>query len=136
MRQLAVAAAIAGVAAVPQSGPRAWMAARPLPAPALFAEGSISTPDDAMDAGFTPDGRTIYFTKNHLGQRLGVIVFSHFSNGKWTAPEVAPFSGRFTDYDPFITLDGSKLFFASNRPISGSEKKDFDIWFVEKTPAG
>src|SRR5262245_55513918 len=51
-------------------------------------------------------------------------------------PEVASFSGRYTDYDPFVTLDGSKVFFASNRPTSGSEKKDFDIWFVEKTPAG
>jgi hypothetical protein len=71
-----------------------------------------------------------------MGQRLGVIVTSHFQNGKWTAPEVVSFSGRFTDYDPFITQDGTKVFFASNRPASGSTKKDFDIWFVEKTATG
>jgi WD40 repeat protein len=113
-----------------------WAANRPLPEAALFAEGSISTPDDEMDASFTADGRTIYFTKDHMGQRLGVIVASHFVNGRWSTPEVVPFSGRYTDYDPFISPDGSKLFFASNRPTSGTTRKDFDVWVAEKTATG
>src|SRR5262245_26922460 len=101
------------IVAATASGQHGWSVPRPLPAPALFAEGTITTPDDEMDAGFTPDGKTIYFTKDHIGQRLGVIVASHFAAGKWSAPEVASFSGRYTDYDPFVTQDGSKLFFAS-----------------------
>jgi WD40-like Beta Propeller Repeat len=119
----------------PGHGP-AWMAATPLPTPALFADGTISTADDDMDAAFTADGRTLYFTKSHSGQRLGVIVVSHFENGRWSAPQVAPFSGRFTDYDPFITPDGQHLYFASNRPLSGSVKKDFDVWVVDKAASG
>ena len=114
----------------------AWVAQEPVSQPRIFAEGAISTPDDEMDATFTADGKTIYFTKTHFPNRLGVIVSAHFQNGKWSEPEVVSFSGRFTDYDPFITPDGTKLFFASNRPLTGGVKKDFDIWFVEKTPAG
>lgn len=114
----------------------AWMARTPLPTPALFAEGAISTADDDMDATFTADGTTLYFTKSHAGQRLGVIVVSQFRDGRWSEPKVASFSGRFTDYDPFITPDGEHLFFASNRPLTGSIKKDFDIWVVDKTTQG
>ena len=132
---LAVLPHLAGIASQPRSHP-AWMADRPLPNPRVFAEGTISTADDEMDACFTPDGKTMYFTRNHMGQRLGVILEVHFDNGAWSAPEVASFSGRFTDYDPFIAPDGSKLFFASNRPTQGSVKKDFDIWVVDRTPSG
>jgi Tol biopolymer transport system component len=89
-----------------------------------------------MDAGFAPDGKTLYFTKDHIGQRLGVIVVSRYAGGHWTQPEVVSFSGRFTDYDPFVTADGSKLFFSSNRPATGNRKKDFDIWMVEKNGTG
>jgi Tol biopolymer transport system component len=123
--------ALAGPALLAAQSP--WSAGRPLPTPALFAEGSITTPDDEMDAGFAPDGRTIYFTKDHMGQRLGLIVVSRFERGHWTEPEVASFSGRYTDYDPFVTRDGSKLFFASNRPATGTARKDFDIWMVERS---
>jgi hypothetical protein len=129
--------AVVAQPATPAPGHRpAWMASTPLPAPAIFAEGAISTVDDDMDAAFTADGTTLYFTKSHAGQRLGVIVVSQFQNGRWSEPRVAPFSGRFTDYDPFITPDGQHIFFASNRPLSGSAKKDFDVWVVDKTPQG
>ncbi len=113
-----------------------WAADRPVPAPRLFAEGVMSTPDDEMDAGFAPDGRTVYFTKDHIGQRLGVIVASHFDGVRWSQPDVASFCGRYTDYDPFVTADGSKLFFSSNRPTSGTVRKDFDIWVAERTGSG
>jgi hypothetical protein len=134
---LPVHSAVVGQWTAPPAGGRpAWMASGSLPTPALFGEGTISTPDDDMDATFAADGSTLYFTKSHAGQRLGVIVIARFQNGRWTEPQVAPFSGRFTDYDPFITPDGQHLFFASNRPLTGSTKKDFDVWVVDKTPQG
>jgi Tol biopolymer transport system component len=117
--------------------PAPYVSSRPIPAPVLYGEGTISTPDEEMNAAFAPDGKTIYFTKLHTGQRLGVIVESHFAGGRWSAPEVAPFSGQYTDYDPFVTADGTKLFFDSNRPLTGTgPRKDFDIWMVEKTATG
>jgi len=59
---------------------------------------------------------------------------SHFRDGKWIAPEVAPFSGQYSDADPFITADGSKFFFISNRPLKSGEKakEDLDIWMMTK----
>jgi hypothetical protein len=86
-------------------------------------------------SAFTPDGRTLYFSKN-LGNRVGVILVSHWSGGKWGTPAVAPFSGRFSDYDPFVAPDGSRLFWISNRPVGGTAKDDYDIWMVEKQGDG
>src|SRR5262245_17211542 len=133
MRPHTIAALLLAGGLVPQTGKPGWTVDRPLQTPVLFAEGVVSTQHDEMDAGFARDGLTIYFTKDHIGQRLGVIVSSQFRGDRWSEPGVVPFSGRYTDYDPFVTLDGSKIFFASNRPVTGSNRKDFDIWYVEKT---
>ena len=145
MIRLAASALLVSMLAVPGSvtqnnsrsaGRPGWAADHPLPQPRLFAEGVLATADDEMDAGFAPDGRTVYFTKDHIGQRLGVIVSSHFDGARWSQPEVVSFSGRYTDYDPFVTADGSRLFFSSNRPVSGGGKKDFDIWVAERAGNG
>ncbi len=109
---------------------------KPMSEPMLFGEGIVSTTEDDLNAAFTPDGQTVYFTRNFPANKLGVIVFSQFKNGKWQPPEIAGFSGQFTDYDPIITPDGSKLFYCSNRGADGKVKSDFDIWFVEKTATG
>jgi Tol biopolymer transport system component len=64
---------------------------------------------------------------------------SRFENGQWSKPEIAPFSGKHFDKEPFVSPDGSKLFFASLRPVGGVEKKDprdFDIWVVTKSAGG
>lgn len=108
---------------------------KPLTSPAIFGEGIISTGDFDMNGCFTPDGNTYYFAKTVPPGRMGVILVSHFMNGKWGTPEVAEFSGRYIDYDPFITSDGSKLFFISNRPAENKQGKDFDIYVMEKTGA-
>ena len=103
--------------------------------PQLFAPGSISTPDNELNAAFAPDGKSLYFTKNAV--RKGIIVVSNLVNGKWSPPEVASFSGQYSDFDPYFSADGKKLFFISNRPLQGkAPKADFDIWFVERAKTG
>jgi len=109
---------------------------RPLPEPVIFGEGTISTGDMDLNAAFTPDGQTLYFTKRTPKFQFWVIVVSHFQRGRWSEPEVAEFSGQYSDFDPFISPDGSKLFFCSTRPATGRPKTDFDIWVVEKKRAG
>ena len=99
--------------------------------PPLIVPGVLSTPDDELNSAFSPDGKTVYFSKN-LGDRIGVILVSHWAGGKWGTPEVAPFSGRFSDYDPFVTPDGSRLLWISDRPVGGTADGDYDIWMVEK----
>lgn len=116
----------------------AILPAAPLPAqaaPAMVAEGVLSTPDDELNSAFTPDGRTVYFSRN-FGDRFGVILVSHMANGKWSPPEVAPFSGQFSDYDPFVSPDGARLYWISTRPVDGKAREDYDIWMVERSGNG
>jgi Tol biopolymer transport system component len=110
--------------------------ARPANEPVLFGEGVISTPDYELNAAFTPDGRTVYFTKSTTNLGFWTIVVSHFRNGAWTTPEVAPFSGQYSDADPFVSPDGKRLFFISRRPVPGFSRREPHIWFVERTSAG
>src|SRR5262245_60380599 len=97
----------------------------------------LSTGQEESNITFMPDGKTAYFQKGIAWSRLSIIVFSELKNGKWTEPEVAPFSGRYRDGTPFISPDGKRLFFNSVRPVDGkTAKRDLDIWFVEKTANG
>jgi hypothetical protein len=92
--------------------------------PQLFGENVISTSDDESHPAFTPDAKTLYFLKNDPSFNHWTIGVSHEQDGKWSTPEVAPFSGEFSDADPFITLDGQHFFFISTRPVNGKPKED------------
>jgi len=110
-----------------------------LPQAKLFAEGVINTDADEYGLAFTPDGKTLYFTRRVNRRDSEFIYVSRSENGKWSAPELAPFSGRYFDKEPFVAPDGKRIFFASLRPVDGVEPKnhrDFNIWFVEKTASG
>ena len=107
--------------------------------PVLFGKGVISTEDDESGAAFTPDGQACYFVKrtpSTIVSSTMVICVSHKKNGKWGKPEIASFSGRYWDFDPFISPDGEKLFFISNRPAAGKKGSDTDIWVVRKSGDG
>lgn len=105
--------------------------------PAIFGEGVISTRDHESGAAFTPDGKTFFFTKSTPDLSFRVIVVSHFRDGRWGEPAVATFSGRYSDTDPSLSPDGTKLFFASRRPVSGdAPRADSDIWVAERAGAG
>ncbi len=107
--------------------------------PVLFAKGVISTADDEFGATFTPDGKTCYFTMKSpstISSNIVVICYSTFKDGQWGEPEIAPFSGKYKDFNPSISPDGSKLFFISNRPVDGRKHARTDIWMVERRGNG
>ncbi|MCK4663825.1 MAG: PD40 domain-containing protein [Bacteroidales bacterium] len=103
--------------------------------PKLFGENFISTPYHEQNAAFSPDGKEFYFTIADAHQNFNVILVSKLKNNQWTHPEIASFSGKWSDFDPFISPDGQKMFFISRRPIqiSDSLNKDADIWYMSKT---
>jgi len=115
---------------------RPYASDHPLNEPTIFGAGVISTGDDESHPAFTPDGRTLYFLKNTPDFSHWTIVVSRFERGRWSAPEVAPFSGQYRDADPFITPDGQRFFFISTRPVDGKRKEDNDIWMMEKKGDG
>jgi len=104
--------------------------------PRLFGEGIISTRDDEFGGVFTPDGKTCFFSLSVPRHYQYLILASHFVGGKWSTPEIAPFSGVYRDSDPVLSPDGSRLYFASDRPVDKKPKHDFDIWVVERTKHG
>ena len=104
--------------------------------PRLFGEGVISTSDDEFGGSFTPNGDTVYFTKSVPHSYRYTMLASHRVNGRWTTPTVLPFSGRYSDSDPTLSPDGKKMFWTSDRPVNGKVKHDYDVWMVERTPAG
>lgn len=78
--------------------------------PTVFAPGIISTGDYDSHPAFTPDGRTLYFVRSNPNFSFWTILVSHFQKGKWSEPEVAPFSGQYSDADPFIAPDARYSF--------------------------
>jgi len=129
LRPLLLCAPLVFLKAPPQSPPQAK----------LFAEGVINTDADEYGPAFTPEGKTLYFTRRVNRRDSEFIYASRLENGKWSTPELAPFSGKYFDKEPFVTPDGKRIFFASLRPVDGVEPKnsrDFNIWFVEKNETG
>lgn len=106
----------------------------------LFAAGVISDHRWQYRLTFTPDGRTAYFSvadEFFPGSRQATIYVSELGeDGEWTEPRVAPFSGTYPDIDPFITPDGSRMYFASIRPVDGEPKPDLDIFYMDRVGDG
>src|SRR5215475_10168787 len=104
--------------------------------PQLFGEGVISTADDEINGGFSPDGQNYYFAKliqYTTFPRVGLLCVSHFHAGRWSSPEVLPFSGaQVYDTQPRPSPDGEKLFFTSSRPAPGKQTRPFRIWVAQK----
>jgi Tol biopolymer transport system component len=107
------------------------------PTPTIFAPGQISSPAHDLSPAFTPDGRTVYFTQ------ASTIVVSHLqANGTdWSTPEVAPFSGVWSDFEPAMSPDGAYLVFVSNRPAhaaasNGAAARPLDAFYQGKQQPG
>jgi Tol biopolymer transport system component len=102
----------------------------------MFAEGIISTATNERDFAISPDGNEIFYTISAPRAFQTIVYSKRSSKGDWSAPEVAVFAGEYSDLEPVFSSDGNTLYFSSNRPLSGTELKDFDIWKVTRTSAG
>lgn len=104
--------------------------------PQLFAEGIVSTGASEFGSTFTPDGQEFYYAIS--GIPVQAIAFMKFQNGRWTRPQVPIFSGRYSDWDLNFSHDGKKLYFTSNRPLTGTGDAldNSNLWVVEKTNSG
>ena len=106
----------------------------PPESPMIFMEHIVSTNLNERDMAIAPDGKEMFYTIQAAQNAAStIIMLKKNSNNKWSQPEVASFSGKYSDLEPAFTSDGKKLFFSSNRPTDGQTPKDYDIWYVEKT---
>lgn len=76
----------------------------------------------------------IYFTIQNPSEERAVIAVIKKKKKRWSEPEMTTFSGNYRNLEPFLTQDGLRLYFASNRPIDDTttKAKDYDIWYVER----
>jgi Tol biopolymer transport system component len=100
-------------------------------------DNAITTPisfaGGLLDAGvrcclsFSPDGHNLIF-ESGIG-RQGILVQSEKIDNLWSTPVEVPFGDQqFSEGNPYYSPDGTKLYFASNRPINGST--DYNIWVM------
>ena len=135
---VAVLGTAAGIAATREFAAAAPRAEATTIAAEMWGQGLLSTPWDELNTVFSPDGKELFWSVALPEQNGGIIMMSKLLGGKWSPPEIAPFSGQYTDWDPFFTPDGQKIFYVSNRP-NGTEPKnpqDFDVWVVTRTATG
>lgn len=110
------------------------------PAPVIFEPTVISGPANDGAPAFSPDGQTLYFGRS--GSSWGFIVESHKSNGRWSQPKIAAFSGQWSDSQPALSPDGSRIVFESRRPLpnalgeAAKKMHDSMLWQAQKTTIG
>jgi hypothetical protein len=100
--------------------------------PKVFAPGKISTKDEfEFGAIFSNDRSEFYYGVFAHGKAETRMM--KFENGSWSGPVKILIHDTYSYNDPFLTPDNSKLFFISDRPLSGTgPKKDYDIWYIER----
>lgn len=93
---------------------------------------AINDYSNVRDFCKSPDGKEIYFTLQSPQQEISQIIL--IKNNKWKKPILMPFCDHYSYLEPFLSKDGLRLYFASDRPKYEveNEKSDFDIWYVER----
>ncbi|MBI4503861.1 MAG: PD40 domain-containing protein [Gemmatimonadetes bacterium] len=97
------------------------------------APGLVTVAGDAYGPTLSPDGRTMYFTLRADRKGHENIVVTDLVRGRWSRPVVVRFSGKGLDKEPYLSPDGSRLFFASRReypskqPAQGEEAYDLFV---------
>jgi hypothetical protein len=135
----ALASLLAAAAAATPAHPRPALAEDVRePEPELLGPGTISTGDDDAHATFAPDGRHVYFVKNSPDFAHWTIVVAARDGEGWSEPEVASFSGRYSDADLSFAPSGELAYFISNRPTTpgGSQRPDTELWRVRRVGGG
>ena len=100
-----------------------------------FELGILRQFPNVRDFTMSHDGSEAYFSAQSPLGELSVIIRIEHNQGTWDHPEIVPFSGRYMDLEPFLSSDGLKLYFASDRPMNNDSKtpKDYDLWYVQRS---
>lgn len=101
--------------------------------PQIVGPDLVSTHLYERDIAISPDGTEIIYTSCDYRQTVRCLVRLRWSGKSWEGPEVLPISGQWHDMEPFITYNGRKLFFASNRPLPNeTEPGDYNLWYASR----
>ena len=108
--------------------------------PKVFAPGIVSTKAYEFAGTFSPDGKEFVFTRRPSYEgSANRLMYTQEKDGIWTKPVLAPFAKDLMEFEPFISPDGRKLFFGSERahPVTGQKMVNNEkIWISERTETG
>lgn len=104
--------------------------------PIVFAPGIVSKKDHyEYGSVFSKDGRSFFYAV--IINSKPQIRCIRFEKNTWTAPTTIIASDQYEYNDPFLSPDGNRLYFISDRPADGhGPKKDFDIWYIQRKGNG
>ncbi len=112
----------------------------PAEARRVFSGGFVSTERRELNAAFTPDGRTLFFSRDRSPRGTRMLMTVRSGDG-WQPPVPAPFSLG-DDVDMFVTVDGREVYFCSDAPVPGQPPRDasqpapgeppVDIWLARR----
>jgi hypothetical protein len=104
--------------------------------PEVFASETVSLKDHyEYGSVFSKGGKEFYYAV--IINKKPQIRRVRFEKNNWAAPETIIASDKYEYNDPFLSPDGKRLFFISDRAVDGlGEKKDFDIWYIERQKNG
>ena len=98
--------------------------------PSIFDAGA----ENHLGLTFSPDGNTAYWVEwngkwGSSATTKRTIYLSTRKDEAWSTPAPAPFSAESNDKDPFVSPDGTWLYFISDRPSDDAdENADGNIW--------
>ena len=104
----------------------------------LFAPGLVSTEYGELNSVFTTDLQEFYFTRRAIPGRWPAIMVTRRGPEGWTEPESVGFDEGYSAIDLFITPDGQRMVFCSNRPHrdGGEPRSDHDFWVSRRDEGG
>ncbi len=104
--------------------------------PKIFLKNIVSTKKhNHSSPAISPNGDEIYWSvyENMDSKPFQKIFYMKKEGENWSSPKIAEFSGEYSNGGPCFSPKGDKLFFYSERPLSGTSNKiENDIWFVER----
>ena len=95
----------------------------------------ISSPQFESHAAFDPINGDFYFVRSSPSFEGWRILVSHCGPKGWSKPGPAAFAGDGVEADPYFASP-RVLYFISTRSTDGVERKDLDIWRVERDASG
>lgn len=89
---------------------------------------------NVRDFCISENGNEAFFTIQSPDSKISQLAYLSKENKEWSEPVLMPFCDENMYMEPFLTYDGKRLFFVSDRPNNRSTdgKKNFDIWYVER----
>ncbi|MGV3609477.1 MAG: hypothetical protein ACO1N0_00915 [Fluviicola sp.] len=89
---------------------------------------------NVRDFCISKDGKEFYFTIQSPDGKISQLASIRRITHEWLEPELLPFCDENSYMEPFLSDDGLRLYFASDRPQKGKKEseKNFDLWYVER----